>query len=878
MTRIPSATTASSVLSVSPVTLAPIRKSPPDPSVPFRCAKLACVSALALGLAMTSVPAIAQEAAETPAAAPDAAPTAGAAADESVLPEIEVIQSGEAPKPRKKYPAANKKSPPSPSAGNSVAKAQGQPAAGPSTGSSAAPNSDVAASEPASATPVATAPRAGTAAGDIVGSREGVLETAGSAHVVDGEDIYQSHVFTTNEALRKVPGVSVRDEEGLGIRPNIGIRGLNPTRSTKTLLLEDGLFLSYAPYGDNASYFHPSMDRFDHIEVMKGAEQILYGPQTISGTINYVTPDPPDTPGGFAALTGGNRDYFNGQVFYGGWFGNMGGFVDYVHKRGQGARDNTEHEIHDGGIKAIYQLSPGSSLIAKVSHYNEDSTVTYSGITDAERRNFGIRYNPFDNDKFDAERYGTSLRHRFDFSPDAGMTTSAYFNSFDRNWWRQASRTTDTQCGSGFRDDRLNGVAVDPDSCDSIQGRLREYYSWGVDQRFDVRQKFSENVRNEVKFGWRMHYENQDRIQINGLGPQDRPDFQTALLSGLLVEDNTRKTDAKSFFIQNKLDLGPFSITPALRYESIDNERVNNLATATCEDGSSGPCSGQSETSEVIPGITLAFAPSKTSSVFVGVHEGFAPSRVDDSITNAGGSIEVNSENSVNLEIGFKSDVMPGLKVDGTYFRNDFVNLVASGSVAGGDQPLAQGEALFEGFELSSRIDSSRLLATKWNLYAQAAWTWLWTAEQVDGFSCVDPLNTACIANGGFIQGVTAGNRLPYAAEHLLTARLGYATGNFDANIEVVYVGDQFGDFLNLESGADHPNGPDSTDALSGQFGEIPSFTVVNLGMTYTFEQSDTDVFFTVKNLFDEEYVVDRTRGILPGAPRLIHVGLKQNF
>jgi outer membrane receptor for Fe3+-dicitrate len=32
------------------------------------------------------------------------------------------------------------------------------------------------------------------------------------------------------------------------------------------------------------------------------------------------------------------------------------------------------------------------------------------------------------------------------------------------------------------------------------------------------------------------------------------------------------------------------------------------------------------------------------------------------------------------------------------------------------------------------------------------------------------------------------------------------------------------------------------------------------------------------KNLFDEQYIVDRTRGILPAAPRLIQVGLKQNF
>ena len=80
-----------------------------------------------------------------------------------------------------------------------------------------------------------------------------------------------------------MPGVFARDEEGFGLRPNIGIRGLNPTRSSKVLLLEDGIPLTYAPYGDNASYYHPPVDRFERIEVLKGSGQILFGPHTVGG-------------------------------------------------------------------------------------------------------------------------------------------------------------------------------------------------------------------------------------------------------------------------------------------------------------------------------------------------------------------------------------------------------------------------------------------------------------------------------------------------------------------------------------------------------------------------------------------------------------------
>lgn len=96
---------------------------------------------------------------------------------------------------------------------------------------------------------------------EIIGDKENLSRMAGAASIVSQQELDTSRPFTVNEVLRKVPGVNVRDEEGFGLRPNIAIRGLNPTRSTKITLLEDGLPLAYAPYGDNASYYHPMIDR-----------------------------------------------------------------------------------------------------------------------------------------------------------------------------------------------------------------------------------------------------------------------------------------------------------------------------------------------------------------------------------------------------------------------------------------------------------------------------------------------------------------------------------------------------------------------------------------------------------------------------------------
>jgi Fe(3+) dicitrate transport protein len=157
------------------------------------------------------------------------------------------------------------------------------------------------------------------------------------------------------------------------------------------------------------------------------------------------------------------------------------------------------------------------------------------------------------------------------------------------------------------------------------------------------------------------------------------------------------------------------------------------------------------------------------------------------------------------------------------------------------------------------------------NFYAQAAWTYTWQAEQTSGFRTV--------TDGTFLQGETAGNRMPYAPEHTVTAVLGYEhPSGLDLQFETVYTSSQYGDFLNLGSGSEHPDGATSINALSGMFGEIEANVVFNLAATYSFKPHGLDVFFAVKNLLDRDYVVDRTRGILPGAPRLVQAGVKYSF
>jgi Fe(3+) dicitrate transport protein len=100
----------------------------------------------------------------------------------------------------------------------------------------------------------------------------------GSFSVIDKEELQTKRPFSIQEALVDVPGINIVGEDALGLGLNIGIRGMDPRRTARTLLMEDCVPLFLAPYGDPSAHYSTPLDRVERIEVVKGSGQILYGP------------------------------------------------------------------------------------------------------------------------------------------------------------------------------------------------------------------------------------------------------------------------------------------------------------------------------------------------------------------------------------------------------------------------------------------------------------------------------------------------------------------------------------------------------------------------------------------------------------------------
>jgi Fe(3+) dicitrate transport protein len=678
----------------------------------------------------------------------------------------------------------------------------------------------------------------------VIGSRYSADQIPGSAMTLGPEVLAQQNPFTVNEALRQVPGLFPRDEEGLGLRPNIGIRGLSPTRSTKVLLLEDGLPLSFAPYGDNASYYHPPLARFERIEILKGAGQIKFGPHTVGGVINYITPDAPDEPMARFSLIGGNRGMleYDSQIGAPVLGGKLLANVNYRHA--DGVRANHDLSFLDIYFKGQWDIAEGQTLSLRVSRFAEDSQVSYSGLTEAEYA-ADPRGNPFPNDQFDSTRYGVSLLHGWRINDHATVKTALYYSYFDRDWWRQSSNSA--QRPNDSSDPACGGLANLSTTCGN-EGRLRNYKVFGSESRLQLRFDAI-----EINSGVRVHREVQDRLQWNGDTPTSRTPG-TGINAGI-KEDNRRSLWATSAFIDARIALGDLTLQPGVRVEHINYRRENRLNTVV----------GSSSDTVVIPGLGFTYPLSSKLSFYGGVHRGFAPVRVEDVIDNATGGVrDIEAEKSWNYELGLRGEILRGWRGDVTLFQLDFANQTIASSVAGGTggTPTAQGKTKHRGLEISSQVSSKgAALTERDDIFVRGALTW------VERAAFIGP-RFSSVAGSSIVS--VAGNRLPYTPEWLIAIMVGYTWADqLSINAELQHTSKQFGDDLNIAA---------LNASANGQLGPLPGFTIVNLNAQLTLPGSRLSLQASVKNLADTLYIADRSRGLLPGSPRQVTLGATIRF
>jgi len=675
----------------------------------------------------------------------------------------------------------------------------------------------------------------------------------GSYSVMTREQLEERRPFSILETIREIPGLHVVSEDAAGTHLNIGMRGLNPRRSSRTLLLEDGApTVFFAPYGDPSSHYSTPLERIERIEVLKGSGQILYGPQTMGGMINFVTrPVPRNGTEGSIKITGGNRGYYDGHFNVGTGTENGGFMVDVLKKRGDGIRDEHQFDVQDVALKGQFKIDRDQRITGKYSNFQEDSQFSETGLTAEEYRispTRGADYDPNGRgERFTMKRNTAQVVHEWDLNPDMKLSTQFYYSQTDRTSRRSREFEISTPTGALEND----AFAIRP----------RTYEFFGVEPKVEMKHN-AFGLPNQSIFGFRYHQESIDRQKFttsaaNINGPFDEAD-----------ERLTAKIKALSYYAQNTLFVGDWSFTPGLRLEDVTSRK--NLFGPSVPNGPQFDQLNNSLTTsklQALPGFGLTWNGLKTATIFGGVHRGFAPPRPDRDID--GSTLQrVTPELATTTEVGIRSSLMQSGYIESTLFNMDISDIV----VQSNNIFRNEGKAQHTGFEVAGKINFGELTGKKNNYYASLAYTNLFIAK---------------FKNSGVVGGegedgygsYATGNRLPYAPKHTLALNLSYEDPiGYQARVGVTHVSQQFANTDNFRGLTPEGHCVTAVGNDCGLFGEIPSLTLVNASMSYAPKGQKVTYFMSGENLTDKKYFSSRTNGLQPGRGRMIFAGMRYSF
>ena len=677
----------------------------------------------------------------------------------------------------------------------------------------------------------------------IIGSREAAQALPGSGSVIGFDQISIEAASDINQLLKTVPGVYILEEDGYGLRPNIGIRAATSERSSKVTVMEDGVLIAPAPYSNPAAYYFPTTLRMHQIEVLKGAPLLRYGPQTTGGVVNLVSTPIPDENSGAVNFSYGENAEMDLLANYGGRIGDFGYLVETAQRQSDGFKDidrsnnDTGYDIDDYLVKLRWD-GARQSVALKAQYSEETSDETYLGLTDGDfNRDEDRRYGLSAPDEMDNDHQGYSAVYRLELNDNVDMSLTGYYNEFSRDWFKLN--------GGGKLVDAAN--AGDPEAQGILDGTVdaqgleykhnnRDYESKGLELNFDI--GFGDH---QLALGGRVHEDEMDRYQKRDYYNQVDGELEYVSTTNPTGSNNREEqADAVSLWAVDSWQVtSALNLNLALRYEDVESKRKQWADPQRTElDGKRS-----NDNDELLPGISFTYDLTDNWQVLAGVHDGFSP-------LGGGASENEDPETSTNWEAGVR--YRGSWFVEAIGFYSDFDNKsencsdaspCSDGSTSGS---YNTGEAEVYGVELQL---GSELEFGDFTVPVDIMYTY----------------TDATASENKPEEGIADGDKLAAIPENTFSLRLGLESPSGWNNYMVA----KFTDDMCMDIGCN--NGGTKFDRSEEVFvvDYISRFAINSAAL----------VFLKVENVFDEQDIVSRQPdGARPNKPRTASLGVEYRF
>lgn len=566
------------------------------------------------------------------------------------------------------------------------------------------------------------------------------FDETGAVILIDRQQIEQVQPLSTEDVLRRVPGINIKGEEETSIIANFGIRGLSAGES-KSLLLEDGVPVAPGLFIGNDRYFNTRIQRVESVEVLKGSASLRYGPSTIGGVINYITKTP--DAGVQLSARAGSFNMRELSVEAGAKNPSEDAFVGVVvtTAKSDGFMDKG-YDMSDVMVKAGLAISDKQKVGVKFAYHENEANISYRGLLLADYLN-GERYNPAPEDWYLTDRTAIDLNHELLFDNNAKLNTLIYWSNTTRDYWRYDANTAASNTAGRWV------------YTDTLTGNNRSFERLGIESRFSFDQQLF-GYAAATEFGVRLMQEESNDTRIRATraadrsGNNDRHIIDSATSVAGYAQSRLQVTDA-------------FAVTPGLRVESYEQKReilTQNGDTA------------KTTNTEFLPGVGATYEITSSAQLYGGVYRAFSPASNGvalDGLTDQ----QLDGERSVNYEAGVRG-VVGAVTYEVSAFHMDFANQVVTGN---SDPNLSQsnaGKTEHTGMEFVFNYNFGGGFRLDTNA------TWVPTSE--------------------FKTGNNAGNRIPYAPKLLANVALSYTGEALSVALMAHHRGEQYGDPTNIEA------------------------------------------------------------------------------
>lgn len=694
----------------------------------------------------------------------------------------------------------------------------------------------------------------------------------GSGSRVNTIQLQKMNQGDINKVLRSMPGIQVRDEEGFGLRPNIGMRGTPVNRSAKITVMEDGILMAPAAYADPAAYYFPTFTRMGGIEVLKGSSQIKYGPYTIGGAINLLSTPIPKSFKAYAQASYGSYGVNQQRL----WVGDTKGQFSYLFEINRLAATgfkeldgggNTGFDRRDYLGKVRWQSRSEAkikqSLQFKIVHTEEQANETYLGLNYSDfQANPLRRYAGTQKDQLNLFHNNVVLQYVIAPFKNLNITTSTYYTQTFRDWGR-ANSFGGQSINAILADNIANIIGYEVMTGQTngevvFRSAARSYHTIGIqtNAHYHIKKGVFEH---STELGLRLHSD-----EANRYGTQSK--YQ--MTNGLMIltdggeqgnqENQIRQAVSLAAYAHYQLEFKNWTFNTGLRQEIIT---LNYLNYGTADYARTGKnlTNADNKIQVWLPGASISYELSTKNKLFFGAHKGFSPPGMPNTSTNE----QAKAEEAINYEFGYRFAARFS-QIQAVLFRSNYANLLGSDNISGGGigtgEQFNAGKALIQGLELSLQ----HLLQLKFIKNTQIPLNLSYTYTNAT-FS-------ETFINGGGDWGtgeINKGDLIPFITPHLLSGSFGIEHKKWNALISANYVGTTRTipgqELIVLPASNQNYNSVNSIEA----------FTILDLSVNYQIN-TNWSCYSSLQNIANNQKIVSNLpQGYRPALPRALLIGFK---